>query len=91
MNKPKSQAGRKKYLLYPDETFSVFWEFSISVILLYSVFLTPYQLAFPETEDEVIAFNNLLDFINAMFYCDIIINFISATSNEDNSFEDDFK
>jgi hypothetical protein len=35
-------------MLYPDENFSMTWQIIISQILIVSVFLTPYQLAFPE-------------------------------------------
>ena len=51
MNKPKIEIIKKCYMLYPDEIFKITWELIISLILLISVFLTPYQLAFPDLED----------------------------------------
>ena len=55
----------------------------ISNILIISVFLTPYQLAFPEIQDNYEKFNSFLNFIDGMFYADICLNFFMAYENED--------
>lgn len=66
---------KKWYLLYPDENFSMNWQIIISNILIISVFLTPYQLAFPEIQEKYEKFNTFLVFVDGMFYADIILNF----------------
>ncbi len=65
-------------MLYPDEIFKITWELVMSAILLISVFLTPYQMAFPDIEQENAEFSQFLDFVNGMFYADICMNFIIA-------------
>lgn len=54
------------------------WDLLISVILLVTCFITPFNLAFSEEVDKVklyVAFNYSIDFL---FLIDIIINFNTA-------------
>jgi hypothetical protein len=43
---PELQIPKKPFLLYPDMMFSSFWQIVISLVLLISVFITPFNLAF---------------------------------------------
>ena len=54
------------------------WETILTVVLLNSVFITPYTLAFPDTQTEDLNFGNFLTFIDIMFYIDIFATFFKA-------------
>ena len=47
MNHPEQHLEKKWYFIYPDDYFSMFWETILTGVLLNSVFITPYTLAFP--------------------------------------------
>ena len=52
MNQPEQPIEKKWYFFYPDETFYMIWEFTLTAVLLNSVFITPYTLAFPNLQDQ---------------------------------------
>jgi hypothetical protein len=46
LTQPKVEIEKKPFLIYPDTFFSGLWQFLISLVLLISVFITPFNLAF---------------------------------------------
>ena len=43
---PNDIEKRKKFILYPDDKFYIYWDMFISVILLISCLITPLNFAF---------------------------------------------
>ena len=80
---PKITKNRRHLLFYPTDTIKVMaWDLLISVMLLLTCFVTPFNLAFTEEVDTVVwyvAVNYSIDFL---FLIDIIINFNTAYQNE---------
>ena len=80
---PKITINRRHLLFYPTDTIKVMvWDLMISVILLLTCFVTPFNLAFGEEVDAVVwyvVFNYSIDFL---FLIDIIINFNTAYQSE---------
>ena len=46
LTQPKVEIEKKPFLIYPDTVFSGLWSILISIVLLISVFVTPFNLAF---------------------------------------------
>ena len=71
----------------------MFWNLLVSVIVIYSSTLTPFQLAFIQERDQVWEkrFNSLDYVIDSVFVIDIIISFISAYQKEDGTIEINIK
>ena len=78
---------QKFYILYPESSFSSFWNIINSINLLSSVFTTPYQLAFNDVMNSptYVGYNNTS---NGLFYIDICLNFFSAIETEEFKIED---
>ena len=73
------EKDRVKYLIYPNDKFKLmFWDILISICLLLTCILIPFNLAFSEQLDEVTWYNIFLFTIDGFFVIDIIINFNTA-------------
>ena len=80
---PKITINRKQFLFYPTDTLKVMvWDLLISVILLLTCYITPFNLAFSEEVDTVSWYMILNYSIDALFLIDIWINFNTAYQNE---------
>ena len=80
---PKITLNRRKFLFYPTDTIKVMvWDLLISVILLLTCFVTPFNLAFTEEVDQVIWYVVVNYSIDFLFLIDIFINFNTAYQNE---------
>ena len=90
---PELQIPKKPFLLYPDMIFSSFWQIVISIVLLISVFITPFNLAFDKYNDPIDypSYAVLLNTIDALFWMDFLVQFFLVTEKEDGSPEDDRK
>jgi hypothetical protein len=83
ISSPKGKVEkRKKWLIYPADSFKTFWDIFISVVLLVSVFTTPLDLAFPSILDTDLHYFRFTVFIDIMFLIDIFINFVSVIQSE---------
>ena len=91
MNNPEQPIKKKWYFFYPDETIFMIWETILTAVLLNSVFITPYTLAFPNTQDDDKSFGYFLNFIDIMFYIDLFATFFKAYQREDFAMEHDLK
>lgn len=70
---------RKTCLIYPNDKFKViFWDLIISICLLITCILIPFNMAFGEYLDGVEWYNIFLLIIDAFFVCDIFVNFNTA-------------
>ncbi len=78
MNLPEQNLEKKWYFFYPDDKIYMFWETILTAVLLNSVFITPYTLAFPNTQDDDQNFAKFLTFIDIMFYIDLVATFFKA-------------
>ena len=69
---------RKKCMLYPDDTFYIYWDMFISFILLVSCLITPLNFAF-QAELEAIEWYVLMGWIiDLIFLVEIFINYNSS-------------
>ena len=76
---PSYKYARKPFIIYPDDNFKVlFWDITISLVLLITCFVTPINLAFSD-EVEVVEWYVIFTYtLDLVFLLDIIINFFSA-------------
>jgi hypothetical protein len=68
-------------MIYPDDHWKIFWDLLISLVLLISCFSTPFNLAFPELEENIRWYRIASWTIDVLFLIDIIVNFFSAYQN----------
>jgi hypothetical protein len=73
---------RKLCMIYPSDRLHLFWEVLVSICLLTTCVLTPFTLAFSEVVDKIEWYVILNYSIDGFFFLDIIVNFISAYSND---------
>ena len=79
---PINNLKRKKCMIYPNDSCKLWWDVTISIILLISTFTTPLDFAFSEISSEYpnfIIFNQALD---CFFLLDILVTFNSAIQDE---------
>lgn len=91
IKQPTDNIHRKKCMIYPNDTCKLWWDVSISLVLLISTFTTPIDLAFSRMSEEnpgFSTFNYTLDFF---FLLDIIVMFNSAIQDEYFNIIDDRK
>lgn len=78
LKKPSANIKHKRWLIYPDENKKVAWDIFISLILLFSCFITPFDLAFPNIVEEYQNYRIMGNVIDIIFLIDIFVNFASA-------------
>ena len=73
--------------------FPSLWQLVMTLVLLISVFLTPFNLAFDKYNDPIDypSYAVLLNTIDALFWMDFLVQFFLVTEKEDGSPEDDRK
>ena len=69
-------------MFYPQDTMKIWWDATISLILLVSCFTAPYNLAFDHAQYDVVVYRTLLDAMDILFLLDIFVQFNSALENE---------
>ena len=87
MTKHKDQ---KRFIIYPENKRKSWWDFFITIILLVTCLLTPWQLAFYAVEDSMVL-SVINDCIDLLFLIDIIVIFNTAFYDEDLDLIDDRK
>ncbi|CDW85371.1 cation channel family protein [Stylonychia lemnae] len=71
----------KKFIILPDDVFKERWEITIMLLLLFTAIVTPYRIAFTDTDDAVWSvIDNLTD---GTFFVDSILQFFTAYQNSD--------
>ena len=89
---PKFIKNRKKCILYPDDTFYIYWDMFISVILLVSCMITPLNFAFQSELEAIQWYVNCGIAIDCFFALEIVLNFNSSyVEVESNEVIDDRK
>jgi hypothetical protein len=76
-----TRVGLDSFVLLPKHPFRRFWSSIISILLLYTATVTPYQVCFIEEEDE--NWFSIVLIIDCIFFMDIIINFFSAYTDQE--------
>lgn len=80
----------KRFMFYPSSTFKVmFWDVLASVFLLITCILTPINLAYSDELEQVIWYLNFNYAIDIFFGLDILMNFNSATVDDNFNITDD--
>lgn len=70
---------RVPFLIYPEDCFkTMFWDLIVSICLLLTCILTPFNLAFMDTLDKLEWFVNSMYIIDGFFFIDILVNFNCA-------------
>jgi hypothetical protein len=77
----KRKKWQSKFLIYPEDTFTSFWDVYIAIILIFSCLITPYRLALIEEDSDNWVIINA--FIDIMFLCDIILIFNTTYYDEE--------
>ena len=80
--------SRKFFLIYPDNSCKDYWDIYITVVLVVSCALIPYQLAYQLENEELSLFLVVADIF---FFLDIVLNFLTVYYDEDYIEQDDFK
>lgn len=80
----------KKYIIYPENKNKHIWDVFMTFILMLTCIITPLNIAF-QGEVENIESIVIEHMINALFFVDIIVIFISAFYDEDVDLIDDRK
>ena len=71
---------RTPYLFYPNDTWKILgWDVLISIVLLLTCVLTPFDLAFQAETDKMEIYVKFRYAIDIIFGIDILINFNCAT------------
>ena len=78
LKKPSSEGKRKSCMIYPNDSFKIWWDVFVSIILLISCFSTPLDLAFPQVAENDADYRRFNYTIDCLFLVDIIISFLSA-------------
>ena len=50
---PNDVQEKKKFMLYPDDSFYIYWDMYVSVILLISCMITPLNFAFQDELESI--------------------------------------
>ena len=80
-NKSRIRVNRKRLMCYPEDFIKGYWDLFISLALILTCSLTPYALAFNESNDMTFhAFDIITDIA---FAIDIIIIFNTAFYNSE--------
>lgn len=74
------RTNKKKWVLYPEDKSKQTWDLIITITLLFTCFISPYDLAF---QKENAGEGPLSIVIDIIFWLDIIINFFSAFYQKD--------
>eukprot|EP00500_Bicosoecida_sp_ms1_P000700 CAMPEP_0203808006 /NCGR_PEP_ID=MMETSP0115-20131106/1370_1 /ASSEMBLY_ACC=CAM_ASM_000227 /TAXON_ID=33651 /ORGANISM="Bicosoecid sp, Strain ms1" /LENGTH=879 /DNA_ID=CAMNT_0050716689 /DNA_START=358 /DNA_END=2994 /DNA_ORIENTATION=- len=74
-----AQAGggpmlERSCVVNPSSSFMKYWDIWVVTLLVYTAFLTPFEIAFLETQLNALFFFNRL--VDLSFLCDMIINFM---------------
>jgi hypothetical protein len=78
---------RKRCVVYPDNKARARWELTVTILLLLTLLITPWNLGFSEEENtETIVFESLLDIV---FFVDLIVNFFFAFNDKNTELVDD--
>lgn len=68
--------SQKRWIIYPDDSLKVSWDFLMLLLIIYSITFVPYKVAFWESETD---FSSGVDLtIDTLFFIDIIVTFFSA-------------
>lgn len=90
----QSQDKRKKkiwYIIYPESARKNAWDLLIALILIITCCVSPMQIAFFVDDTQFVVYTYLEYAFDLLFFCDIVINFVSAYYDEDYILNDSVK
>ena len=76
-----NRIDRKNCMIYPEDTWKEQWDLFVSLILIFTCAVTPFRLAFYETEDTAWEITN--GSVDLIFFIDMILIFNTAYYDED--------
>ena len=80
LKRKKEQVVREKKLFYPDDKYKEFWDLFMTVILLITCVITPYNIAFVQKEN--VTSRIISGIIDALFGIDMLVIFNSVYFDE---------
>lgn len=70
-----------RFIIFPDDTFKLIWDIVILVLMMYTITLTPYRVAFIDSDTSTwMAIDYLID---SLFMTDVVLNCFMAYVNTD--------
>lgn len=76
-NLPHIKVHVKWFTIFPDEFLYKIWDYLISIAIVFAVTVSPYRLAFWESQETLWSIIDML--VDFLFILDIILNFFFAT------------
>ena len=83
----RDQSNRKTCMIYPEDSWKHNWDTLMTLVLLFSCFVTPWRLAFSTGEDQ--NWSTTFIVIDLLFLIDMLLTFVSATYDENSQLEED--
>jgi hypothetical protein len=75
----KKKKNLKRFILYEDGRFRVFWANVLLLLLLYTISITPFRIAFVEQTDSDFWNFFFMDItVDFLFLCDILVTMNST-------------
>ena len=76
-------------IIMPENTFKVFWDLLVTLLILFVCVTAPWRLAFTDEDD--LAWMIVGGIVDSFFLVDLVISFFTAYHDEEYNFIDDRK
>jgi hypothetical protein len=73
------------FIIMPESRFKIFWNFTMVLLMFYTATFVPYRTAF--IDNGSLALQDFEWAIDGLFWCDLIVNFLSAYEDKDKNTE----
>ena len=75
------------FIVLPGDTFKVFWDIFVTLLILFVCVTAPWRLAFTDEDD--LAWMIVGGIVDLFFLADLVINFFTAYHDDEFNFVDD--
>ena len=84
-NVPQKKYQKEKCLIYVDNTYKLYFDLAISVLLIFICGVLPFRIAFFPKETDT--WKNIYFFADSLFLIDLILNFFTTNYDEEKNLE----
>lgn len=88
MHLEEERKDGKAYIIYPENQLKSTWDIFVTCILVFTCFMTPWNIVFDNDSSVMKIADNTIDF---MFLIDLIMTFFTAFPDNDFETVDDYK
>ncbi|OMJ69246.1 hypothetical protein SteCoe_33079 [Stentor coeruleus] len=81
----RTEFFQMKFVIFPDDAFKILWDILILCLMLYTLFVVPFRIAFPVTDSKPWLVADL--FVDCLFMTDVVVNCLSAYYINDDEIE----